>query len=641
MASMDFLRPTPILGVACRAQLSPFRPDGGFRPLAEAVGGSPMRVLSMLGMALACGATTLGAQRSHRIELGGFGTYTRYDPIFGLERQFGGGGRLGFFLTNNIGLEVDGSVTKAAPTAGGPTTQVRFGSVSLVLSTGGTYLLGGYSRLEMGVNPPYNFSLNAVHGGLGQRLFLTDRVALRIEARAYYPPNNPYFAGKKSLDATASAGLSVFLLGGGPHEAAPRPLPPAQRESVVVAAGRPPAPAVAPTPTPAFAPAPAPALAPAPTPAVERRTPAVHFVGEGGHADQFEFGAFGSYTRYDRAYNLKNQVGGGGRLALFISDKVSIEVEGGFQRPTQKLGTLSPQLVLGSVSLVFNAPAGRNLFYLLGGYTRFTFRDTLPPYDFTDNALHGAIGDRFFLTDHLALRVEGRAVWSPTTNLPGGKLGGQIIGTAGLSYFTAKGRLAQARAIGWQHQWFWGGQGGVLIYKTNRQPLTYDPIIGGHWLITGKRTALYTAFEQAFFVSPVVADVAIPNTDFVGTFSFSNVRRIMGGVLAFPTQQRIQPVTGGGFALMQILTPELQSCSGCFTKADTVAAFDAADANASKAFFWVMGGVDIRQGRLSIFGHYIITSAAKAFLLQGPTHTLQGGVRYSLGTAKEEVTQEH
>src|SRR2546422_11594619 len=128
----------------------------------------------------------------------------------------------------------------------------------------------------MGVNPPYNFSLNAVHGALGQRIFLTNRVALRIEARAYYPPNNPYFAGKKSLDATASAGLSVFLLGGGgPPEAPPRPLPPEKRESVVVARGQPPAPAVAPTPTPAFAPAPAPAPAPAfapapaPTPAVE------------------------------------------------------------------------------------------------------------------------------------------------------------------------------------------------------------------------------------------------------------------------------------------------------------------------------------------------------------------------------------
>src|SRR5256712_9877443 len=100
----------------------------------------------MRGMAGACGAPTLAAWRSSRIELGGFGTYTRYDPIFGLERQFGGGGRLGFFLTNNIGLEVDGSVTKAAPTAGGPTTQVRFGSVSLVLSTGGTNLPSGYFR---------------------------------------------------------------------------------------------------------------------------------------------------------------------------------------------------------------------------------------------------------------------------------------------------------------------------------------------------------------------------------------------------------------------------------------------------------------------------------------------------------------
>src|SRR6266704_2470503 len=293
-----------------------------------------MRVLSMLGTVLACGATVLSAQRSHRIEFGGFGTYTRYDPIFGLERQFGGGGRLGFFLTNNIGLEVDGSLTTATPTAGGPTTQVRVGSASLVLSTGGTYILGGYSRREMGVNPPYDFVLNAVLGG------------------------------------------------GGPHEAAPRPLPPEQRESVVVAAGRPPAPVVAPTPAPMPALAPAPAPAPAPIPAVERRTPAVHFAGGGGHADQFEFGAFGSYTRYDRAYNLKNQVGGGGRLALFISDKVSIELEGGFQSPSQKVGTLSPQLVLGSVSLVLNAPSGRNLFYLLGGYTRFTFRDTLPPYDF-------------------------------------------------------------------------------------------------------------------------------------------------------------------------------------------------------------------------------------------------------------------
>src|SRR5437667_11945732 len=102
-----------------------------------------MRVLSMLGTVLACGATVLSAQRSHRIELGGFGTYTRYDPIFGLERQFGGGGRPGFFLTNNIGLEVEGSLTRPRPTAGRPSTQRRVRMTILALSIGCPDALSG------------------------------------------------------------------------------------------------------------------------------------------------------------------------------------------------------------------------------------------------------------------------------------------------------------------------------------------------------------------------------------------------------------------------------------------------------------------------------------------------------------------
>src|SRR5438132_4748518 len=32
------------------------------------------------------------------------------------------------------------------------------------------------------------------------------------------------------------------------------------------------------------------------------------------HAHQFELSAFGSFTRYDRAFNLDNQMGGGARL---------------------------------------------------------------------------------------------------------------------------------------------------------------------------------------------------------------------------------------------------------------------------------------------------------------------------------------
>src|SRR3989441_7970706 len=102
-----------------------------FSPLGRPWEVVAMRVLSMLGTVLACGATALSAQRSHRIELGGFGTYTRYDPIFGLGRQFGGGGGLGFFFSNNIGLEGDGRLTRPVPPARGPSTPVRFGRAGL------------------------------------------------------------------------------------------------------------------------------------------------------------------------------------------------------------------------------------------------------------------------------------------------------------------------------------------------------------------------------------------------------------------------------------------------------------------------------------------------------------------------------
>jgi len=49
--------------------------------------------------------------------------------------------------------------------------------------------------------------------------------------------------------------------------------------------------------------------------------------------------------------------------------------------------------------------------------------------------VHGAIGDRIFISDRAALRLEARAYYAPNTQLPGGTWGGQVVGTAGLSVF--------------------------------------------------------------------------------------------------------------------------------------------------------------------------------------------------------------
>src|SRR5258706_5193919 len=54
---------------------------------------------------------------------------------------------------------------------------------------------------------------------------------------------------------------------------------------------------------------------------------------------------------------------------------------------------------------------------------------------FRDAGVHGAIGDRIYISDRAALRLEARAYYAPNTQLPGGTWGGQVVGTAGLSFF--------------------------------------------------------------------------------------------------------------------------------------------------------------------------------------------------------------
>jgi len=159
------------------------------------------------------------------------------------------------------------------------------------------------------------------------------------------------------------------------------------------------------------------------------------------HAHRFEVGAFGSFTRYDRAFGLGNRVGGGARLGYFFTNVVGAELDAGYQSLDPKAGTTSPSLALGSASLVLNFGSARNLFYILGGYSRLDFEKTAP-YRFTDNAAHGAIGDRVFLGDWGALRLEVRGIYAPGTKFAGADWAGHIVGSLGLSLFGGGGPAA-------------------------------------------------------------------------------------------------------------------------------------------------------------------------------------------------------
>src|SRR3989454_5326797 len=108
--------------------------------------------------------------------------------------------------------------------------------------TGGNvlYLLGGYARLHLGPTGPMTSDLNAFQGGIGDRIFFGNHIALRLEARAYYRPGSSSPTGFWVGHVTGSAGLSFFLGGGGGYKApAPPPeIPKAKRDSIVAAGGQ-------------------------------------------------------------------------------------------------------------------------------------------------------------------------------------------------------------------------------------------------------------------------------------------------------------------------------------------------------------------------------------------------------------------
>ena len=360
-------------------------------------------------------------------------------------------------------------------------------------------------------------------------------------------------------------------------------------------------------------------------------------------SDNLEFNGFGSWWRFDRAFLLKNTFGGGVRVGYNLSDRVGVEVVGDIVKTTDVGGTVDVTVQALSANLVLTYPLGkRSTIYATGGFTHANFGI---PYDFAENMVDGGVGARLFIGKHVALRGDVRAMYTPNTSLPTGTWGGQVAASAGLSYFFVPPQ--QGRGFNKQYQWYWGAQGGAFIYKTNVQPLYYDPIVGGHWLITARRTALYVAYEQAIFLTDANAVMFDPNSSAssVGPgfrdVSFHDMRRLMFGVLAFPAQKVIEPFAGGGFALMQVLNPVVD-CSSCATLSEAVEAADRAHDAASKAFFWVMGGLQINYStKLNVFAHYLLTSSAAGFLIESNTHTIQGGIRYSLGTSKEGISERH
>lgn len=184
--------------------------------------------------------------------------------------------------------------------------------------------------------------------------------------------------------------------------------------------------------------------------------------------------------------------------------------------------------------------------------------------------------------------------------------------------------VAQDRS--WQNKWYWGTQGGIQTFSLGGAKVAATA--GGHWFITAGRSALYLAFDQQFMQS-------LTQTIQTGqTASFRRGQRFQATVYAVPTDNKLQVMLGGGFAISRITDAQLPLGASVLDSRQL-------DDAATKAFLILSGGWQYRAGlHWAIFGQYQYMPGSSDYVIRSAQHTFNFGLRYAVTHSEEVVTTE-
>ena len=120
-----------------------------------------------------------------------------------------------------------------------------------------------------------------------------------------------------------------------------------------------------------------------------------------------EFGAFGSAATFDNKLSLKTGYGGGGRIAMYLDPRWSIEFEKGEMRANRPNGLKDVNVgILSSRLIVAPLTSGALSFLVGGGAGISTETNFLHSY-----GVDALIGAKVALTDNASLRVDGVMDW--------------------------------------------------------------------------------------------------------------------------------------------------------------------------------------------------------------------------------------
>jgi hypothetical protein len=213
--------------------------------------------------------------------------------------------------------------------------------------------------------------------------------------------------------------------------------------------------------------------------------------------------------------------------------------------------------------------------------------------------------------------------------------------TAGLACAALLPALAAAQSVPQQARsftdsWYWGAKGGVSMFGAAAENIS-APSVGGEWMITRTKIAMYASVEQSFFdTQGAVFDATSPGS--VRIVDIKDSRRYNLQLFAFPKQYgAFRPYAGLGFALISIRDARPEGTFASTASQDTIYATVEDRSSRTTPVFTLGGQYDFLRSALFVQASTMATR--NRFLINGKANTylIEAGLRYNLVDAIEKL----
>lgn len=175
------------------------------------------------------------------------------------------------------------------------------------------------------------------------------------------------------------------------------------------------------------------------------------------------------------------------------------------------------------------------------------------------------------------------------------------------------------------HTWAIGASAGSMIFQTRTQDTDVLPSVGAHLLIMASRVGLQVGVDEAF-----------GSDERSGLALFNDLRRYQALLIAFPFSSPLEPYFGVGGGVLQAVGVRVDAVVQ--DPNDRQDLQDQFQESSSSGFLTFMGGIQGRWGRFTAFGQYQLgTAPSNDKLLRGALHSVHGGLRIGLGSAREGI----